>query len=257
MSQGFASLRNSQHGPVLLLASGPSAAELCLDAWRDVPIITMNGAIAKLSGSGIRPLFYVCSDLSFAEQQPDLYELGLEQAQRLALWPAAIERLSATRQGKAHVLRRAPSRRLEHYLGRERDQAERTLTVLSRRARDLGFSRDMDYGIFDVRTVAYIALQLAYHLGFTELYLAGVDLNAQAPRFYEDGNHPASPCGLDEHLYHRILPGLTIMQTVLAAEGRQVFNLSRTSRVPAELIPRADLAAVEAAWLGQRTRQAS
>ena len=256
MNQDFAPLRNSQRGPVLLLASGPSAAELNLDAWQDVPIITMNGAIAKLSGSGIRPLFYVCSDLSFAEQQPELYECGLEQAQRLALWPTAIERLAESRQAKAHALRRAPSTRLEHYLGLERDQAERTLTLLSRRARDIGFSRDMDYGIFDVRTVALIALQLAYHLGFTRIYLAGVDLNARAPRFYEGSTDARSPCGLDEHLHSRILPGLKVMQDVMTAAGRPVFNLSRCSCIPAQLIPRADLAAVEAGWLGQRTRQA-
>jgi KDO transferase-3 len=46
------------------------------------------------------------------------------------------------------------------------------------------------------------------------------------------------------------------MQDVMTAEGRQVFNLSRSSRIPAQLIPRADLAVVEAAWLGLRTRQA-
>ncbi|WP_237140580.1 hypothetical protein [Pseudomonas oryzihabitans] len=52
------------------------------------------------------------------------------------------------------------------------------------------------------------------------------------------------------------MPGLKVMQDVMTADGRQVFNLSRCSRIPAQLIPRADLASVEAAWLGQRTRQA-
>lgn len=257
VSQEFASLRGSQQGPVLLLASGPSASELCLEAWRNVPVITMNGAIAKLATSTIEPLFYVCSDLSFALQQPELYALGLERAQHLALWPEAIQGLSARLKHKAHALKRAPSTRLEHYLGVERDQARRVCTLLSRRARDIGFSRDLDYGIFDVRTVVFIALQLAYHLGFTEIYLVGVDLDAQTPRFYESSFGSRSPCGLDDHLYSRILPGLGVMQEVMAAEGRQVFNLSRTSRVPAQLIPRADLATIEAAWLGQRTRQAS
>lgn len=256
MSHDFASLRGSQRGPVLLLASGPSAGELRLEAWRDVPVITMNGAIAKLTKSAIEPLFYVCSDLSFAVQQPGLYAQGLERARHLALWPEAIDELPSGLRGKAHGLKRAPSTRLEHYLGAERDQAQRVHTLLSRRARDIGFSRDMDYGIFDVRTVAYIALQLAYHLGFTEIYLAGVDLNAQAPRFYEGSTRPRSPCGLEEHLYSRILPGFKVMQDVMTAEGRQVFNLSPSSRIPAQLIPPADLAAVEAAWLGLRTRQA-
>lgn len=254
-NQDFAALRGTQHGPVLLLASGPSASELCLEAWRDVPVITMNGAIAKLANSTIEPLFYVCSDLSFALQQPELYALGLERAQHLALWPEAIEGLSASLRLKAHALKRAPSTRLEHYLGVERHQAQRVYTLLSRRARNIGFSRNLDYGIFDVRTVAFIALQLAYHLGFTEIYLAGVDLNAQAPRFYERSTGLRSPCGLDEHLHSRILPGLRVMQVVMAAEGRRVFNLSRSSRIPARLIPLADLAAVEAAWLGLPGRQ--
>ena len=103
--------------------------------------------------------------------------------------------------------------------------------------------------------MAFIALQLAYHLGFTEIYLAGVDLDSDRPRFYEDGRSPASPCGLDEHLHSRILPGLQVMQTAMRAAGRQVFNLSNCSRIPADLIPLADLAAVETRWLWRRRRQ--
>ena len=252
----FAAWRNRYRGPVLLLASGPSAGALDLAAWQDIPLITMNGAIAKLAGSALRPLFYVCSDLSFAEQQPDLYRQGLERSTRLALWPEAIQALPADLAAKAHALHRAPATRLEHHLGVEQEQAQRASTLFSRRARDIGFSRDLDYGIFDVRTVAFIALQLAYHLGFSEIYLAGVDLDTQAPRFYEDGRTPASPCGLEQHLHSRILPGLQVMQSVMRASGRQVFNLSTRSRIPAELIPRVDLATVEARWLARGRRQA-
>jgi len=251
----FAAWRDIHSGPVLLLASGPSAGRLNLPVWQDIPVITMNGAIAKLIGSTLNPLFYVCSDLSFAQQQPDLYRQGLERATRLALWPEAIQTLPPELAAKAHPLHRAPATRLEHYLGAEQEQAQRLPGLFSRRARDIGFSCNLDYGIFDVRTVAFIALQLAYHLGFTEIYLAGVDLDSERPRFYEDGQAPASPCGLDEHLHRRILPGLQVMQTAMRAAGRQVFNLSTCSRIPAELIPRADLAAVENRWLWRRRRQ--
>jgi len=251
----FAAWRNAYRGPVLLLASGPSAGRLNLPVWRDIPVITMNGAIAKLLGSPLSPLFYVCSDLSFALQQPELYRQGLERATRLALWPEAIQALPAELAAKAHPLHRAPATRLEHHLGAEQEQAQRLPAWFSRRARDIGFSCNLDYGIFDVRTVAFIALQLAYHLGFTEIYLAGVDLDSDRPRFYEDGRSPASPCGLDEHLHSRILPGLQVMQTAMRAAGRQVFNLSNCSRIPADLIPLADLAAVETRWLWRRRRQ--
>lgn len=251
----FAAWRNAYSGPVLLLASGPSAGRLNLPVWRDIPVITMNGAIAKLMGSPLSPLFYVCSDLSFAHQQPDLYRQGLGLATRLALWPEAIQVLSPELAAKAHPLHRAPATRLEHRLGAEQEQAQRLPALFSRRARDIGFSCNLDYGIFDVRTVAFIALQLAYHLGFTEIYLAGVDLNSDRPRFYEDGRSPTSPCGLDEHLHSRILPGLQVMQTAMRAAGRQVFNLSTCSRIPADLIPLADLTAVESRWLWRRRRE--
>lgn len=207
--------------------------------WAHLPIITMNGAVTKLLEAGIRPLYYVCSDRSFQEQQPELYEKAVGQAQHLALWPEDIQGLSGRYAGRAYALRKAPRASFRDYFGRDQGQAVRLVSPFSKRARDIGFSKDMDYGIFDVRTVAYICLQLAYHLGFDEIYLAGVDLNVQAPRFYETASGQSAPCGLDQHLQTRILPAMELAAKVLAAEGRSVINLSQQSLIPEEVFPRA------------------
>lgn len=239
MGTAFLSQKNAHQGAVLILASGPSAAELDISRWAHVPIITMNGAVTKVLDAAIRPLYYVCSDRSFQEQQPGLYQAAVASAQHLALWPEDIKRLTARYAEKAFALRKAPRASFLDYFGRDHGQAARLVSPFSKRARDIGFSKDMDYGIFDVRTVAYICLQLAYHLGFDEIYLAGVDLNVQAPRFYETAPGESAPCGLDQHLQTRILPAMELAANVLTAEGRRVINLSQQSLIPEAVFPRA------------------
>ena len=81
----------------------------------------------------------------------------------------------------------------------------------SKRARSIAFSKDLSQGFFDARTVAYVALQLAYHLGFDKVILVGVDLDQSSGRFYEKPGSVLSPCGLDQHYPTRILPSLKLM----------------------------------------------
>lgn len=94
--------------------------------------------------------------------------------------------------------------------------------------------------------MAYLALQLAYHLGFTKVVLVGVDLNETVSRFYEKPGAMTSPCLLDQHFYTRILPSLEILSKYVVNEDFQVYNLSQTSRIPVELVPRVTLEQLDA-----------
>ena len=89
--------------------------------------------------------------------------------------------------------------------------------------------------------MAYVALQRAYHLGFEEVLLVGVDLDQRVGRFYENGQGQCSPCGLDQHWESRILPSLALMAREVLNEHFHVYNLSAGSRIPAELIPKVNL----------------
>jgi KDO transferase-3 len=114
------------------------------------------------------------------------------------------------------------------------------------RQRPLGFSRDMSEGFFDARTVAYLTLQLAYHLGFSKVFLVGVDLNEKSGRFYEQREGINSPCGLDQHYYTRILPSFELMSKKVIGDGFRVYNLSQCSRIPESVVPRVTLAHAQA-----------
>ena len=100
--------RNTQTGPVFIVASGASAKDFPLHKYAGVPMITMNGAISKFTGTGISPYFYVCTDQGFSEQQPELFTEAMRLSERVALWEKHIWHTSVKPQGKLYLLSRAP-----------------------------------------------------------------------------------------------------------------------------------------------------
>ncbi|MDF0731792.1 lipopolysaccharide biosynthesis protein [Pseudomonas entomophila] len=237
----FEACRNSQKGPVVILASGASASDFPLEAFADVPLIAMNGSIAMLEGTGIRPFFYVCTDRDFSNQQPELFASALRLSPRVALWPEQFDWLDLPDECERYPLLKALEPGFGDWLGGKEGPYVRNRGWWSKRARSIGFSKDLSHGFFDARTVMYVALQLAYHLGFETVLLVGVDLNQSLGRFYETGNVRRSPCGLDQHWEGRILPSLTLMARQVVGDRFRVYNLSVQSRISDALIPKIDV----------------
>ncbi|MCX2691889.1 lipopolysaccharide biosynthesis protein [Pseudomonas sp. DCB_CB] len=236
--KNFESCRKIAQGPVFIIASGKSAKDFPLEQFSDIPIITMNGAIAMFAGSDIKPFFYVCSDTSFRLQQPHLYEMAIQRSKRIAIWKTEAEKLAKPPSGEIFFLEKAPELPLMQAIFKRESHHARSWALWSKRGRSIGFSKNMEYGYFDARTIAYVALQIAYHLGFSKVFLVGVDLNQSAGRFYENGASVISPCGLDKHFEQRILPSLKLMSSDVVNEEFKVYNLSPTSRIPKSIIPK-------------------
>ena len=121
-----------------------------------------------------------------------------------------------------------------------------SLQTQALRQRHIGFSKDMSEGFFDARTVVFMTLQLAFHLGFSKVFLVGVDLNENSGRFYETHDSINSPCALDQHYYTRILPSFKLMSSKVMGDDFMVYNVSDCSRIPQSVVPRVTLAQVEA-----------
>lgn len=237
----FEACRDTQQGPVVILASGASARHFPLAEFAHLPVIAMNGSVAMTAEHGIRPFFYLCTDKSFRQQQPALFATALRDSERLALWPEQYADAEVPASTACYALHKADAPGLLGGLRGHGDSYVCSRALWSKRARSIAFSKDLAQGFYDARTVAYVALQLAYHLGFDKVLLVGVDLDQTAGRFYESGQGQRSPCGLDQHWDSRILPSLTLMAREVVNEHFQVYNLSATSRIPAELIPKVDL----------------
>ena len=229
--------RNIRKGTVFIVASGASTKDFPLEKYADVPMITMNGAISKFTGTGIKPFFYVCTDQGFPLQQPGLFSHAMGISERVALWEDHVWGKQAEPQGELYLLGRAPKQSWSD-LFRADPELVRSRKLGTGRTRTLGFSKNLKRGFFDARTVAYLALQLAYHVGFTKVFLVGVDLNQSISRFYEEPGDMASPCRLDQHFDTRILPSFEILSKYVMNKDFQVYNLSDCSRISAELVPR-------------------
>lgn len=240
-THGFDHCRNIADGPVILLASGASARDFPLPEFAQVPVIAMNGSIAMLQDNGIDPFFYACTDKDFPRQQPALFADAMRRSQRVALWEEMPRAEHAPPRGEVYWLSKARNLTFLQTLWRKQEPLVRNPNSLDKRTRSIGFSLDLEQGFFDARTVAFLALQLAYHVGFRQVFLVGVDLDQAAGRFYENDDSERSPCGLDQHFETRILPSLKLMADRVVGERFRVYNLSANSRIPGDVIPKIDV----------------
>ena len=229
--------RSTCKGPVFIVASGPSAKDFPIREFQHIPMITMNGAISLFLEAQISPFFYICTDMGFPVQQPQLYKAALNQAENVVIRREGASAGKLEGEGNLYLLDKAQTPGLAKRIFRRDHELVHAFSMLSRRQSTIGFSRNLSKGLVDGRTVAYAALQLAYHLGFNEVYLVGVDLNQAMPRFYEGESGKASPSTLDRHYGKRILPSLQFMARNIVGPSFNVYNLSQVSRVPSGVIP--------------------
>ncbi|AZN68181.1 MULTISPECIES: LPS biosynthesis protein [Acinetobacter] len=95
---------------------------------------------------------------------------------------------------------------------------------------EFGFSTNIFNAVFDYLTVPYVALQVAYAIGFKEIYIAGLDMNNfSQPRFYESIENK-QPTMLDQYL-HLIFPAFDAAAEFFIEHQVQVYNLSPTSAI--------------------------
>lgn len=250
----FSTLRNSQGGGVFIVASGPSAREFPLARYAHIPMLGLNGSICLFAEANVSPLFYLCDDGSFVRNRLSLLLQAIERAQNLALSPGVIDNLLKL---EAHALdgvdvyrfervnrpseeRPALSDRRFAWEARRDADMECSFSLLRQKPNRIGFCRNLAKGYFSSRTIPYAGIQMAYHLGFSQVFLVGMDLDSSKGRFYEQGGD-AVRSRLDGDYDDYILPCFELMAERVIKPDFQVYNLSLHSRLPAQLVPKISL----------------
>ena len=252
--QTFAACRGTCSGPLFIVASGPSARDFPLANYAQYPMFAVSGSIQLFTETSVAPLFYLCDDNSFAAQRQPILRQGLALAQNVALSPRVIsitQGLSAAElaQTRLYAFNRVnrsidgkqqlSDRRFAWKMRNDQD-VSCDFSLFSQKPNRIGFSRDMDKGYFSCRTIPYAGLQLAYHLGFNQVILVGVDLDSSQGRFYEQGA-AAMPSRLDGDFEDYIEPCFELMARRVVSPTFQVYNLSAKSRLAASLVPKITL----------------
>ncbi len=239
---------NSQLGETaFIVASGPSLKSLDISPLLGKHSFGVNGSILKFIDSGLSPTHYVISDEEFIYNRPQLLSQILSCKECHCFFtPQAISAICeinpAWLQGHSKI-----SLFHNHF----KDYAKAALEypdiaelarhdpeIITRDGR-IGFSLNPEKGVFSAHTVPYFALQIAYGLGFRVINLVGMDLGSAngETRFYEQGS-TAMPSHLDRDYTHTILPSFQIVGELCRTSTLEVFNLSPSSRLPDNIIPK-------------------
>ena len=100
------------------------------------------------------------------------------------------------------------------------------------------FARSFENGLStDAANIAYVALQLAFCLGFRKVYLFGLDLSHEG-RFY----HEEQPCpqSLQKEWDERIIKPFSLVGDMVGKGEWDVINCSPNSLLPESILPRMD-----------------
>ncbi|MDR1661431.1 MAG: hypothetical protein LBR95_03255 [Azoarcus sp.] len=252
--ENFNDCRNCYSGNLFLLASGGSAASFPVSRYTHFPFIAMNGSITRLVDENIKPLFYMCDDENFVAARPDFAIMGIKHARYTAMNLECFQTLhefdpEALPGKRIYLLERVnryygqkplPDRRFARSIRMDSELIS-GFSLLRKKPNRIGFSKNIQRGYFNARTIPYGATQLAYFLGFRRVFIIGMDLRSSAGRFYEQGRD-ILPTGLDDDFKKYILPSFKIMvKKATAKEDFKVFNLSMESRMPARVLPKINL----------------
>ncbi len=234
-------------GPVHLIATGPSIAQI---DYRRLPIETaigVNGAIALCDRAPVRFDYYCMIDTNFVKSRRDLVERIITQELILFITPLVL----------LYMLKSFPLEAFRCKIFLLEDiclptfEPVRDNAALAAHAGGdvyqfspdslLGVSFDITRGYFDSKTVAFTALQVLTWLGYKDIYIHGMDLNntRTLPRFYEH-RETMQPSSLELDFDAHIEPSFRLAQPLLLARGVRVVNLSLTSALDSAIFPKQD-----------------
>ncbi|MGG5871096.1 lipopolysaccharide core biosynthesis protein [Pseudomonas peli] len=258
-TQSFETLRGMHSGPLFLVASGPSVGAFPLERYAQYPMMAMNGSVCRFANTGVTPFFYICDDSAFVRDRLSLILQGVEFAESLAFSPRVIEALIAQapdalvgrsvygfeRANRPVDGREPMGDRQFAWAARKDADFECDFSLFRQKRNRIGFSRNIDKGYFSSRTIPYTGIQLAYHLGFQQVFVVGMDLDSSKGRFYEQGDD-AVGSRLDGDYEDYILPCFELMAKRVVSPAFQVYNLSLESRLPGTVLPKLPLDQLDA-----------
>lgn len=243
-------LESKFSGPVFLFASGASSLSFDLGKYANHNFIVVNGAARKFLQDDRKFFAYVFTDESFVANSLELikdcfclaefffmpFEIYKKYLQE-AVQKAGVEQkfFFINRVNRTHG-EKCMSDTLFAIKSALDPKLLFDLSLLSAKKNKIGFSKDLAKGYFGSRTIAHIALQVIYYLGFEKVFLVGVDLSEAAGRFYDKDTSTALPTSLDKDYERFILPSFRFMADRVVDENFQVYNISEISRLPEAVV---------------------
>ncbi len=247
--QPFSVLHNHYHDSCFIFANGPSLSEIDIEQFSDAHCFGVNGAIVKFRDSSVRPQFYTIADPRFLSIHFDLVTEVLESGCQSFF---TFNTLSQICEIDASVLMDRPlflydminqyyqQPMLSHEACIEHFKKNPLLTFQEPFDNRIGFSQSPEAGVFGGRTITFQALQMAYQMGYKQIFLLGLDLGNSGTRFYESPTDKKKPYSskLDQDYEPIIKPAFQFASQLIQDNKVKIYNLSEHSRLPDSIIPK-------------------
>jgi len=241
-------LKKKYTGPAYIVASGPSLNDYNLSNLADKVVFSVNGSIVKLKEAGVVPTFSVIVDPDFFRNRT---EFVVESIKSRAICLFSSIGLSVILEKGVRCFDNEKTFLLDllfkNYLQPTISKKSRLEWMNSQSwifssnspIWKVGWSEDIEKGVFGGGTVVYAALQAACYMGYGPIYLLGVDMTSQGGkvRGYEESSS-ARPSFLDRDFDSVILPNFGLLKLYSQKTGFEVYNLSKNSRLPEEIVPK-------------------
>lgn len=244
----LSSLHKKYAGEILISATGPSIKEIDFSQLPSSVITAgVNGAWHLNDELNFR--FYFVVDMTFIDQQTALMKSVVE-CKNIILFTTVMGIVKLIKQFSYENIQckiaiiedicyetYKPSIKINEL----RAAAENTSPLIFSSANpNTAFSRDIRQGVVDAGTVVYWALQVVYFMGFSKIYIAGLDMkNFSQPRFYEN-TATMAPSFLDNKVQDTVIPAMALASQLFSSENIDVVNLSTQSAIPSSVFPRKD-----------------
>ncbi len=240
-------LQGQYHGSCFMIATGPSLKQFDLTACSAYHSISLNLAIHKFNQQQLKPTHCLIIDRRvFENEWPSIVasiqsgancffpfeglsiiaerDPSLLQQQNIFLIESASRKFAIPRYSVQECIANF-SQQKDFYLDQQ----------LLAYCRSIGFSSNLKKGLFSGKTVATWGTQLAYALGYQNLFIAGMDLGGTGKQhFYAEQNN-GPPDFLKDYEPH-IRACFELAAKFYQSQGCGLYNLSTQSTLPDAIV---------------------
>lgn len=244
----LSNLTKPQSERCFIVATGPSLNEIDFEQLANETLLGVNGAVAKCN-ENIFMQYHFISDASFVITRLPFVEKMISSGADCLFSFATLNNICECKPEllKANNVFLLPEINLQYDVPKKNAVAfdlwaESEPEIIlhdNSRLKDgrVGFSKNINQGVFTAQTVVFEAVQTAAYLGFKKINILGMDLNfsQDTSRFYEHKKDVVkSRINRDFEPY--VLPAFEVAGKVAKHEGFEIFNLSPNSRLPTTII---------------------
>jgi Kdo-III transferase WaaZ len=250
----LSSLQKPPSSQCFIIATGPSLAQTDISKLAGRTCFGVNGAIALADSNGLSFQHHLVSDGSFVRDRFPLVRRMIESGAECLFSFTALGMICELDPDllAAANLYLLPEMNYRYQVPRLNPEAFRAWAMQQETitlhpdpdysSGRVGFSRDINQGVFTAQTVVFEALQVACYLKFRQVFILGMDLNASPgqARFYEQDDNVIKS-RIDRDYVPYIQPAFEVARDMAASHNIEIYNLSRESRLPDTVIPKISL----------------